>query len=89
MNAEEVRTLMPKSVEEIIEEITLNCAEEAKKGNFKYSTWEYDFGKSIKSDKKQKKIIEELINLGFKASHDVSSGQFMNPKLIVSWEVEE
>lgn len=89
MNADDVRNLMPKSVDEIIEEITQYCAEEAKKGRFVYKTWNYGFGDSIDTDEKQKKIMEGLRDLGFKARHDVNFGQFVDARLLVSWGKEE
>jgi hypothetical protein len=89
MNADDVRNLMPKSVEEIVEEITQKCAEEAKKGHFIYKTWGYGFGESIDTDKKQKEIIEGLEALGFKACHPSNFGQFADAWLEVSWEKEE
>lgn len=89
MNADEVRSLMPKSVDEIIEEITKNCAEVAKKGKEEFTTWDYEFGQCLESNKKQKEILKGLRAQGFKAEHSVICGQFVDARLRVSWKKEK
>ncbi len=89
MNADDVRNLMPKSVEETIEEITQKCAKEAKKGHYVYKTYDYGFGETMHTTKKQAEILEGLRHLGFEAKLDINFGQFVDAYLKVSWEEVE
>lgn len=89
LNAEEVRNLMPKSTEKIIEEITQACAERAKLGFTDYTTNNYDFGSTLEPTPKQRNILQGLHDLGFKAEQVDMSRLFVDIYLKVSWCEEE
>ena len=88
MNAEEVRALMPKTAEVIVEEITQRCADRAREGYYDFRTYDYDFGSSTTSNSRQEKIVGELKKLGFTARHAVENKQFVDAYLYVSWKKE-
>lgn len=89
MDANDVRKLMPKPekpVNDIVDEITLKCAEEAKKGKSSLRTSLYDFGANVDLTDKQKEIINKLKELGFHAEQKVEFKQFVVVYLFVSWK---
>jgi len=89
MNAEDVRNLMPKKTDEIVDEIIEKCAELAKEGKEEFTTGNYDFGSNYTLTKKQEEIIGKLRGKGFNARQRVESNQFVMIYLWVSWAEEK
>jgi len=90
MNAEDIRKLMPKTADEIVDEIVENCAKLAMEGKEKLTTGNYDFGAKYKLTEKQEEIIEKLRERGFNASQRVECNQlFVRTYLWVSWAKEK